>query len=149
MSMLESQARIVKIEQGATYVEAEAGGNCGSGECNTSGCSTAVLTRIFSQQPKALQVNNPIGAQVGEQVMLGLEEGAFLKSALLAYLFPLLMLVLGAVLGLWLAGPVASRDLYAALGGLSGLIISGLGIKWLLPVLFDLQRTQPVILRRL
>lgn len=147
--MLESQALVVKIEQGATYVEAEAGGSCGSGHCSTSACSTAVLTRIFSQQPKALRVNNPIGAQVGEQVMLGLEEGAFLKSALLAYLFPLVALLLGALIGLWFAGPEAARDLYAGFGGLAGLIASAFGIKWLNPVLFDLNRAQPVILRRL
>lgn len=147
--MLESKALVVKIEQGATYVEAEAGGSCGSGHCSTSACSTAALTRIFSQQPKALRVNNPINAQVGEQVMLGLEEGAFLKSAMLAYLFPLVALILGALIGLWLAGPADARDLYAGLGGLGGLIASAFGIKWLNPVLFDLNRAQPVILRRL
>lgn len=147
--MLETQALVVKIEQGATYVEAEAGGSCGSGHCSTSACSTAVLTRIFSQQPKALRVNNPINAQVGEQVMLGLEEDAFLKSAMLAYLFPLLALVLGAVLGLWLAGPQDARDLYAGIGAGIGLIASVFGIKWLNPVLFDANRAQPVILRRL
>lgn len=147
--MLESQALVVKIEQGATYVEAEAGGSCGSGHCSTSTCSTAVLTRIFSQQPKALRVNNPINAQVGEQVMLGLEEGAFLKSAMLAYLLPLLALILGAIIGLWLAGPEDARDLYAGIGGLIGLIASAIGIKWLHPILFDANRAQPVILRRL
>ena len=149
MSTLESPARVVKIERGATYVETEAGGQCGSGECQTSTCSTAVLTRIFSQKPKALRVNNPINAQVGEQVMLGLEEGAFLKSALLAYLFPLAALLLGAALGVWLAGPSGSRDLYAGLGALGGLILSGLGIKWLLPSVFDFKLAQPIILRRL
>lgn len=147
--MLESQALVVKIEQGETFVEAQAGGNCGSGNCSTSACSSAVLTRIFSQQPKALRVNNPINAKVGEQVMLGLEEGAFLKSAMLAYLFPLAALFLGALIGLWFAGPHAARDLYAGLGGLAGLIASVLGIKWLNPILFDLNRAQPVILRRL
>ncbi|MBT9613232.1 MAG: SoxR reducing system RseC family protein [Burkholderiales bacterium] len=147
--MLESQALVVKIEHGATYVEAQAGGSCGSGNCSTSACSTAVLTRIFSQQPKALRVNNPIEAKVGEQVMLGLEEGAFLKSAFLAYLLPLVALIMGAMIGLWLAGPAGARDLYAGLGGLAGLIASAFGIKWLNPILFDKNRAQPVILRRL
>ena len=147
--MLESQALVVKIERGATYVEAEAGSQCGSGQCNTSACSTGVLMRIFSQQPKALRVNNPIGALVGEQVMLGLEEGAFLKSAFLAYLLPLFALILGAMLGLGLAGPSDTRDLYAGLGGLAGLIISVFAIKWFNSILFDNNHAQPVILRRL
>lgn len=147
--MLETQALIVKIEQGITYVEAEAGGSCGSGHCSTSGCSTAVLTRLFSQQPKALQVNNPINAQVGEQVMLGLEEGAFLKSTLLAYLLPLVALIVGATLGMALADSTQGRDLYAALGGLIGLVASAFGIKWLNPIVFGANHAQPVILRRL
>lgn len=147
--MLETQAVIVKIEQGVTYVEAEAGGSCGSGHCSTSGCSTAVLTRIFSQQPKALRVNNPIDAQVGEQVMLGLEEGAFLKSTLLAYLLPLLAMLLGATIGMWMGDGARGRDLYAALGGLLGLIGSVFCIKWLNPIVFDANRAQPVILRRI
>ena len=81
--------------------------------------------------------------------MLGLEEGAFLKSALLAYLLPLFALILGAMLGLGLAGPSDTRDLYAGLGGLAGLILSVFTIKWLNSILFDNNHAQPVILRRL
>ena len=146
--MLESEALVVKIENGATYVETQTGGGCGGNRCETQGCSTAVLTRLFSQQPKALQVNNPIDALVGEQVVVGLEEGAFLKSSIVAYVLPLVALITGAMLGMYFAGASEMRDLYAGLGGLLGLLGSAFAIKLFMPTLFACS-VQPIILRRL
>ena len=146
--MLESEAIVVKVERGATYVAAQVPGGCGSEDCATQTCSTAVLTRLFSQTPKPLRAKNPIDANVGERVMVGLEEGAFLKSSLLAYVLPLLALVLGAVLGMQLSGGTEQRDLYAALGGLAGLLFSALLLRILLPSVM-MSGAQPTILRRL
>jgi sigma-E factor negative regulatory protein RseC len=146
--MLESEALVVKIENGATFVEAQAITGCGGNRCESQGCSTAVLTRLFSQQPKALQVNNPIDALVGEHVVVGLEEGAFLKSSVVAYVLPLTALITGAVLGTHFAGASEMRDLYAGFGGVIGLISSALAIKFFLPTIFT-RGVQPIILRRL
>lgn len=146
--MLESEAIVVKIEAGTTFVTAQIPSNCGSQGCDTQGCSSAVLTRLFSQQPKALRVSNTIGAHVGERVLVGLEEGAFLKSALLAYGLPLLALIVGAVGGMQLASTESSRDLYAGIGGLLGLGVSALVLKFLLRG-FLRGGTQAVILRRI
>jgi sigma-E factor negative regulatory protein RseC len=146
--MLESEALVVKIENGATFVEAQAITGCGGNRCESQGCSTAVLTRLFSQQPKALQVNNPIDALVGEHVVVGLEEGAFLKSSVVAYVLPLTALITGAVLGTQFAGASEMRDLYAGFGGVIGLISSALAIKFFLPTIFT-HGEQPIILRRL
>lgn len=143
--MLESEAIIVRIEKGITFVEAQGSGGCGGNQCATS-CSTATLTRLFSQTPKALQVDNPISAQVGERVVVGLGEGAFLKSALAVYLLPLSALLIGAALGLFAAGAHEMRDLYAGLGGLTGLVLSALALKLFAPKLSP--GAQPIILRK-
>lgn len=146
--MLESEAIVVKVEQGDTYVAAQTPGTCGTADCATRAtCSTAVLTRLFSQEAKPLRVNNPIAATVGERVIVGLAEGAFLKSSLLAYVLPLFALIAGAMLGMYIADTAAKRDLYAALGGLIGLAASALALRMSLRRFLNCG-AQPVILRR-
>lgn len=146
--MLESEAIVVSIENGATFVQPQNGGSCGSNQCSTQTCGTAVLTQIFSQEPKSLQVNNPIAARVGERVVVGLHEAAFLKTAVAVYLLPLCALLLGAALGLFWAGHNDARDLYAGLGGLLGLAASALTLK-IFSSKFCPPSAQPIILRRL
>ena len=145
--MLESEALVVSIKNGATFVEPQTSSGCGGKSCATQGCSTAVLTQLFSQSPKSLEVQNPISAQVGERVIVGLHEGAFLKSAMAVYLLPLFTLFVGAAMGLLWAGHSNNRDLYAGLGGIIGLISSALLLK-LFASKFLPHNAQPIILRR-
>ena len=146
--MLESEAIVVSISNGTTFVEPQVGGGCGASHCATQSCGTAVLTQIFSQKPKALQVKNPIAAGVGERVVVGLQEGAFLRTAVAVYLLPLCAFLAGTVLGFFWAGASAARDLYAGFGGLLGLTICVLFLKYSAPTLFP-RGVEPVILRRL
>lgn len=146
--MLESEAIVVKVERGNTYIAAQTPGSCGADACTTQNtCSTAVLTRLFSQEAKPLLVNNPIAAKVGERVVVGLEEGAFLKSSLLAYVLPLFALIVGAMLGMYFAGTTANRDLYAGIGGLIGLVGSAVGLRTAMRHFLNCG-AQPIILRR-
>jgi len=146
--MLESEAIVVSVKNGATFVEAQSSGGCGSNHCATQGCSTAVLTQLFSQSPKTLEVQNPISAVVGERVLVGLQEDAFLRSAMAVYLLPLFALIGGAALGIFWAGQSDARDLYAGLGGIIGLAVSALLLKFLTPTFLP-YNSQPIILRRL
>lgn len=146
--MLESEAIVVRIEHGATYVEPQTSSGCGGKNCATQGCGTAVLTQLFSQQPKSLEVQNPIAAQVGERVLVGLQEGAFLRSAMAVYLLPLFALLMGAALGIYWAGSGNTRDLYAGLGGIMGLAGSAVLLKVFAPVFLP-HSARPSILRRL
>lgn len=44
---------------------------------------------------------NPIGARVGDRVVLTMDSAAFLKGTFLIYMFPILLLIAGAALGEW------------------------------------------------
>ncbi len=120
--MLESAAIVVSVRPGEALVEAEAPGSCGGAACGPQGCGTAVLVRMFSQRRRAFQAANPIDAQVGERVVVGLAEETFLKSALLAYLAPLVAVLVGAVIGTSVAPAGAVTDLYGAGGAVLGLV---------------------------
>lgn len=122
--MLESYAVITRIEGRDTFVQTESPGSCGSDSCGVQGCGSAMLMRIFSQRPRALRVDNQIGARVGEHVVVGLEEAAFLRSAMLGYAAPLMAFVLGAALTQTLAPLGPMRDLHAALGGAAALALT-------------------------
>lgn len=146
--MLESEAIVVSVVNGTTFVEPQTSSGCGGKNCATQGCSTAVLTQLFSQSPKSLEVQNPISARVGERVVVGLQEGAFLKSAIAVYLLPLMALLIGAALGIYWAGYNEKSDLYAGFGALVGLISSVFVLKYFAPAFLPLS-AQPIILRRL
>ena len=128
--MLESYAKVTRIEGDSAFVQTELPGSCGSDNCGTQGCGSAMLMRIFSQRPRALRVSNTVGARVGDHVIVGLSEADFLRSALLGYGGPLAAFVIGAAATQALAAPGPARDLYAAGGGLLALAGAFLLVKF-------------------
>lgn len=68
--------------------ESACGGNCSS--CGSS-CNV---------QNIELEVKNTLKARPGDYVELDLKTGHVLKSAVVVYLFPLLMMIIGIILGI-------------------------------------------------
>lgn len=134
--MIESPARVTRIDGDTAWVVSEAPSSCGA--CAGKGCGSSIFNRLWHPDTPEYPVANPIQAQPGEAVVIGLPEGALLHATALGYALPLLALFAGAGLGQWLSGELA-----ATLGGLSGLLLAGLWLK---------RRPQkgssPVILRR-
>lgn len=135
--MIETPARISRLEGTTAWVVSEAPTSCGA--CGGKGCGSSVFTRLWHPDSPEYPVANPINAQPGEAVVVGVPEGALLRATWGAYLVPLLALLAGAALGQWLAG-----ELMAALGGLLGLVLAG---GWLRRQTLA-GNAEPVILRR-
>lgn len=120
--MLEHSARVVRIEGGITYVVARRDSSCGS--CNTHGeCGTLTLTRFFGGE-HPFRVRNPVDAQPGDDVIIGVQDGALGRSALLMYGIPLLLILLSAFGLSYFAPDDKQLDAYAAAGGLLGLLLA-------------------------
>jgi sigma-E factor negative regulatory protein RseC len=114
-------------------------GLCGQ----TRGCGNSIWGKLFAHQSTAFKAQNSINAKVGDSVIVGINEKALLKSAMLLYLLPLATMLIGAIL----AKQFIATELSAMLGAAAGL---GLGFLWvkghtLSSSYFRLQ--QPVILR--
>jgi sigma-E factor negative regulatory protein RseC len=114
-------------------------GLCGQ----TRGCGNSIWGKLFAHKSSAFKAQNRINAKVGDSVIVGINEKALLKSALLLYLLPLATMFIGAIL----ASQIHDTNGYAMLGALIGL---GLGFVWvkghtMSSSYFKLQ--QPVILR--
>jgi sigma-E factor negative regulatory protein RseC len=117
--MLETRAIVVQIDGQHALVQANQGNGCG--QCNGKGCGTGKLSQLFCSKPRQFQVDNPINAAVGDQVIVSVMDGAVLRGIALVYMLPLALLVAGAMLGS-LAAQAEQRDGYAAAGALIGLI---------------------------
>jgi sigma-E factor negative regulatory protein RseC len=109
-----------------------------------------VVERFLGQRSTRVRALNPLDAQVGEGVLVGLQEGAILRGAVALYLVPLLALIGGAVVGGLLAAEIAPAraDLLVGLAGGFGLL-TGLGwARRFARRVHDDGRYQPVVLRR-
>ena len=95
--MVEEQAFVVDVEGEFVWVERERSSSCGGCAAN-KGCGTATLQKVMGNKRSRIRAINPIHAKVGDQVVVGLEEQALLRGSLLAYIMPLIMMFLGALL---------------------------------------------------
>jgi sigma-E factor negative regulatory protein RseC len=138
MNLLEQHAIVTRIEDGAVWVEAREPSGCGT--CGGGGCSTRQLAELFRPKSEGFLVRDPLGVKMGEKVWVGYPAGSIWQGALGAYGLPLLLVLLGGLLGQW----VLSGDVGAASG-------AGLGLMLGLVVLSVSSRkaiTLPVIVRR-
>ena len=114
-------------------------GICGQ----TRGCGNSIWGKLFAHQSTAFKAQNRINAKVGDSVIVGINEKALLKSAMLLYILPLATMLIGAIL----AKHFVATELSAMLGAVAGLVLGLLWVKGhtMSNNYFKLQ--QPVILR--
>jgi sigma-E factor negative regulatory protein RseC len=126
--VIEERGLILSLEGDMAWVETQRTSACGSCDAE-QGCGTALLAKSLGNRAVQVRAENPLQAQPGEQVVLGLDEAAFVKASLALYLIPMLGLLLGAGLGLtgarhWLG---SGSELASILSGTLGLM---LGLLW-------------------
>jgi len=147
--MIEETGRVVSIDGESAEVETQRRRACG--QCaEQGGCGTSLVAQMLGERPARVRVLNPIQARPGDQVVIGVEEGAFLRVAALLYGVPLLALIGGALAGQWLGGRTGAvgTEPLSLLSGLLGLIA---GLGWVRRRTHRVGRSaafQAVILRR-
>ena len=126
--MMETRAIVIRLEGKEALVESTQGGGCGN--CDSeNGCGSGKLSQLFCSTPRRFRVRNDGNAQVGTLVQVTLAEGVLLRSALLMYLLPLVLLLCGALAGAQWADDAASSDAWSAIGGLAGLSLGFVLVK--------------------
>ncbi len=134
--MIETPARITRIEGDAAWVSGKAPASCGA--CAGKGCGSSIFSRFWHPDEPEYRVDNPIGAAPGESVVIGLPDGVLLRATLTSYGMPLVLLLISAGVGNHLFGEPGSIS-----GGLFGLLLAAVWLK-----LHREPRIFPVILRR-
>ena len=98
----------------------------GCGRCHEEGgCGGHNIGKMLCASPRTFRVLNPGNSAVGNRVTVVIAEGTVRRSAVLAYVVPLLALFVGALGGSVLAGEVG-----AIVGAVSGLFCAWLVLRY-------------------
>lgn len=147
--MIEEQATVVAREGDYVWLEAQRASVCGA--CSVSkGCGTSALASLFGRRAARTRALDPLGVKVGEQVVIGLQEGALVQGSVAVYLVPLLAMLGFALLGEALAGQwhAGSGEGLSAVFGIFGLFVGGVWLRGFTRRIARDRRYQPVVLRR-
>jgi sigma-E factor negative regulatory protein RseC len=117
MTMLEQTARVVDVKNGMLLVETESRSGCN--HCSTGNCGTSVVAKLFGMRRNRLMMENSIGAKPGDQVVIGIPDALLARASILAYLIPLLSMLLLSALG----DQLGLTPIWMSLLALGGLVI--------------------------
>lgn len=129
-SELEVSGLVEKLDEaGFAYVRTVAETGCSS--CGLSGsCGTSTLANFFMGRSarNLIKVPNSLNREVGDKVELKLPGEQLLLQAFMAYMVPLIGLLIGAFLGESFTSLPGETGVL--LGAIAGLIISWMGVRW-------------------
>jgi sigma-E factor negative regulatory protein RseC len=147
--MLEESAEVVRVKDTEVWVETQRRSNCESCVAEKA-CGTATLSKVLGNRRNVVRVLSSIPLRVGDQVIIGIREQALVRGSLAVYAVPILLLLLGGLVGELGAGQSIweNAEFASVLLGISGLIA---GLVWLRKFTRRIQndaKFQPVVLRR-
>ena len=91
--MATEQGIVIKADSSAAWVKTIKSGDCAGcsarGSCHASGNSDEMEVEAI----------NSAGAKVGDRIVLSFETSSLLKATFLLYVFPILLLIIGAAIG--------------------------------------------------
>lgn len=119
---MEQTVVVVDVRDDEALVRGKRASACG--QCAGKGsCST--LGSWFDRMVE-MRVRNPVGARVGDTVVVAIQEGVLLRAALRLYGMPMLAFFVFGVVFLKTATALhaAAPDLWAVAGGMAGLVAS-------------------------
>lgn len=89
------------------------------------GCGQRVLAAATGGRASQVLVENNVQADVGDDVTIGIDEKALLGASLLVYALPLVLMVVGSIVGHRLSGEQDPAAITGAVAGLvSGFVLS-------------------------
>ncbi|MCR8914936.1 sigma E positive regulator RseC/MucC [Marinobacter panjinensis] len=122
--MITETGKVVALSGNRVWVQTIRTSACES--CSArNGCGQRALAGVSGGRANQVLVTNSMGARVGDEVTVAIDESALLGASLLVYALPLVLLVLGAVAGHQLSGGLdAVAMLGAALGMAVGFVVA-------------------------
>ncbi|OOF26190.1 transcriptional regulator [Salinivibrio proteolyticus] len=117
--MIKALAEVTGYQNGWLALACQQQTSCGSCQ-SQSQCGTGIVSKALPGKVNHVKVRAPKALPVGTLVEIGLAEATLVRSALIVYLVPLVMLMVGALLGQFVFAELAS-------GGEAGVIATSVG----------------------
>lgn len=89
------------------------------------GCGNATWGKLLGHNSHSFTAENPVNANVGDSVVVGIDEQAVLNSTFYLYVVPLIAMLIGTVL----ADSFFNNQFYVILGAAVGLVLGFLWVK--------------------
>ena len=147
--MITENAIVVSIENNQTWIETQRKSACGQCSAN-KGCGTSVLSKVMGNKLSTMKAINKINAQVGDEVIVGLNEESLLKGAFMTYLLPLLYLFLFSFIGQFIADyfQIQNAELVIITFAVIGFYFGMKKLKVFSRSIVNNENYQPVILKK-
>jgi len=147
--MITENAIVIATDNNETWIETQRKSACGQCSAN-KGCGTSVLSKVMGNKLSKMKAINNINAQVGDEVVVGLNENSLLKGAFMTYLFPLLFLFLFSLVGQYITTlfEIKNNEFIVIIFSIFGFYA---GLTWLKRFSTSIERDenyQPVILKK-
>lgn len=126
--MIEERATVVAINNDEVTVTSELKSAC-SGCQQVDNCGSGQVAKAFPQKQLSLTLKSALSLQLGDKVVIGLNESALISSAWQVYLWPLFGLLFAAFFGQWLVsndilGHEIFAIVFAVIGGYAGFLLA-------------------------
>jgi sigma-E factor negative regulatory protein RseC len=148
--MIEQIATVVELEGDAAWVETQRHSACGACAMN-KGCGAGLFAKAFRFGSPRLKVHHAQDLEVGDRVVIGVDEQALVRGSFAAYIMPILFMLGSAMLGETLLAEVLTSVAPDVVGLLSGMVGLAAGLMWLKRhsrSIGDDRRYQPLILQK-
>jgi len=133
---------VTELHSTTACVKTKRTGACESCASNDS-CAT-----LGGGKEMEVQVINPVGARVGDRVVIGFKTGSLMRVSFLLYIFPIFSMISGALIGHKLATIVSgNRSGFSAVFGFLFLFLAFVIIKFTGDKLTKKEKYQPKIIR--
>jgi sigma-E factor negative regulatory protein RseC len=93
--MLEEIGTVVEVTGSYAVIETQQRSACG--QCSVS-CGTSVLAGLFKNRRQRVRLRNHPGLRVGDRAVIGINESVLVSTAVMAYMLPLVLMILAAAL---------------------------------------------------
>lgn len=114
--MITETATVVSVS-GSGYFELEVQRQTACGQCEVQGaCGVGALGRLLGARKSRLSLYGNYLLKKGDEVIIGIPEGALVKASLGIYLLPLIVLLISAVFGSTILGLAEWLNVLFSLG---------------------------------